>query len=223
MDVSNQPTPAGRPLPSSADGVPVSLETDYLVIGAGAVGMAFVDELLHGDRRAQVVLVERRATPGGHWNDAYPFVRLHQPALYYGVNSEPLGDGGEDLVSKGQILGYYDRVLQKLLRTRRLVFLPQSHHEGEGRVRSLVAPARRYAVRFRRRLVDGTYTGITVPSTTAPRYEVDEGVDLCPVNGIAALARPRRRYVVIGAGKTGMDAALHLLDQGVPMKASPES
>ena len=34
--------------------------------------------------------LHRRAKPGGHWMDAYEFVRLHQPAAYYGVNSRPL-------------------------------------------------------------------------------------------------------------------------------------
>ena len=51
----------------------------------------------------QVVLVDRRAKPGGHWNDAYDFVRLHQPAALYGVNSLQLGSGGEDLTSKYQV------------------------------------------------------------------------------------------------------------------------
>ncbi len=55
------------------------IETDYLVIGAGTSGMAFVDELIaHSD--LDVVMIDRRHDPGGHWNDAYPFVRLHQPA-----------------------------------------------------------------------------------------------------------------------------------------------
>lgn len=41
------------------------LETDYLVVGAGALGMSFVDSLLeHGD--ADVVMVDRRHRPGGH-------------------------------------------------------------------------------------------------------------------------------------------------------------
>ena len=62
------------------------IETDYLVIGAGAAGMAFTDALV-ADSDAEVVMVDRRHCPGGHWNDAYPFVRLHQPAAYYGVNS----------------------------------------------------------------------------------------------------------------------------------------
>jgi hypothetical protein len=35
------------------------------------------------------VIVDRRHGPGGHWNDTYPFIRLHQPSAYYGVNSTP--------------------------------------------------------------------------------------------------------------------------------------
>jgi cation diffusion facilitator CzcD-associated flavoprotein CzcO len=67
-----------------------TLETDYLVVGAGALGMAFVDSLIeHSD--ADVVIVERRHRPGGHWLDAYPFVQLHQPSKFYGVNSTRLG------------------------------------------------------------------------------------------------------------------------------------
>jgi cation diffusion facilitator CzcD-associated flavoprotein CzcO len=52
------------------------IETDYLVVGAGASGMAFTDALL-ANSEARVVLVDRRHRPGGHWLDAYPFVSLH--------------------------------------------------------------------------------------------------------------------------------------------------
>ena len=67
-----------------------ALETDYLVVGSGAAGMAFTDSLIT-ETDARIVMVDRRSAPGGHWNDAYPFVRLHQPSLYYGVNSTSLG------------------------------------------------------------------------------------------------------------------------------------
>jgi hypothetical protein len=180
------------------------------------MGMAFVDELLSADRHVHITLVDRRASPGGHWNDAYSFVRLHQPAIWYGVNSEPLGDGGKDLASKGQILGYYDRVLAKLLRTGRLRFLGQCEYLGDGTVRSLLAQDLTHEIRVRRRVVDGTYSQITVPATTPPSFLVDDGVDLVPIGALADIERPRARYVVIGAGKTGMDALLHLLDAGVP-------
>ena len=69
-----------------------SLETDYLVVGAGAMGMAFTDALIdHAD--VHVTLVDRRHAAGGHWQDAYPFVQLHQASLFYGVASTVLGSG----------------------------------------------------------------------------------------------------------------------------------
>ncbi len=72
-----------------------SIKADYLIQGGGAVGMAFADSLFT-DTDATMVIVDRHDRPGGHWNDAYPFVRLHQPASYYGVNSRPLGTGSID-------------------------------------------------------------------------------------------------------------------------------
>ena len=43
------------------------LECDYLVVGGGATGLAFIDELIHGNRNVRVVLVDKRGKPGGHW------------------------------------------------------------------------------------------------------------------------------------------------------------
>jgi cation diffusion facilitator CzcD-associated flavoprotein CzcO len=68
-----------------------TIEADYLVVGGGAMGMAFTDTLIT-DSEASVVIVDRAHQPGGHWTTAYPFVRLHQPSAYYGVNSRPLGN-----------------------------------------------------------------------------------------------------------------------------------
>ena len=72
--------------PAQARQAPARIETDYLIVGAGAAGLAFADALIAASD-ADVVLVDRRHGPGGHWNDAYPFVRLHQPSAFYGVNS----------------------------------------------------------------------------------------------------------------------------------------
>jgi hypothetical protein len=54
-----------------------------------------------------------------------------------------------------------------------------------------------------------------VPSTTPPRYAVAPGVRCVPLNELVKLSRPQAGYVVVGAGKTGMDACLWLLEQGV--------
>ena len=65
------------------------VDVDYLVVGAGATGMAFADALIdHKDVR--VALVDRRHSVGGHWLSAYPFVRLHQASAFYGVASTVL-------------------------------------------------------------------------------------------------------------------------------------
>ena len=56
-------------------------ETDYLIIGAGATGLAFADTLIV-ETIAHVPLVDRQGKPGGHWNVAYAFVTLHQPSSF---------------------------------------------------------------------------------------------------------------------------------------------
>ena len=81
------------------------LETDYLIVGSGAVGMAFSDILLT-ETDASIIIVDRYAKPGGHWNHAYPFVCLHQPSQFYGVSSKELSKGRKDRV--GLNLGLYD-------------------------------------------------------------------------------------------------------------------
>ena len=62
------------------------LTTDYLIIGSGAAGMSFADQLLT-ETNANIVIVDRHHQPGGHWNDTYSFVRLHAPSAFYGVGS----------------------------------------------------------------------------------------------------------------------------------------
>lgn len=208
---------------SSADGDCHRIEADYLVVGAGAMGLAFVDELIHRDPSATVVLVDRRAMPGGHWNDAYAFVSLHQPAAYYGVNSMALGEGGAALATGREVLAYFGRALDRLLATGRVRFFGQCEYEGEARFRSCLVPDRRYQVDIRRKLVDASYMQSEVPAMRPPPYAVDPSVAVVPINGLAELSRregePPSSFVIVGAGKTGMDAALYLLDQGVAPEA----
>lgn len=204
------------------------IETDYLVVGAGAVGMAFADALVaHSD--ADVVLVDRRHRPGGHWHDAYPFVRLHVPSAYYGVSSLPLGrdrvdtDGPNagmyELASAAEIRAYFDAVLDEvLLPTRRVRFLGLHDHEpgpdGPRLVNRLTGE--RTDVTVRRAVVDATYLEGQVPSRHTPSFTVAPGVSCVPVNALVEPAGPASGYVVMGSGKTGIDACLWLLDHGVP-------
>ncbi|HYZ68347.1 MAG TPA: NAD(P)-binding protein, partial [Mycobacterium sp.] len=197
-----------------------TIEADYLVVGAGAMGLAFTDTLV-GESDATVVVVDRNDQPGGHWTVAYPFVRLHQPSAYYGVNSRVLGSdaidqdgfnaGYHELASGAEVCAYFDAVMrQHLLPTGRVTYLPMSEYLGDGRVRTLGGDE--IAVTARR--VVTSHVEIVVPSMRAPSYGVD-GVDCVPPNELPRIREARDRYVIVGAGKTAMDACLWLLRHGV--------
>ena len=47
-------------------------------------------------------MVDQRYRPGGHWNDAYPFERLHQPSALYGVSSRKLSNWTKDKTGPNQ-------------------------------------------------------------------------------------------------------------------------
>lgn len=191
------------------------LETDYLILGAGAMSMGFADVILAEDRKARIVMLDRHANPGGHWNDAYPFVRLHQPAAFYGLNSTKLGQGGADLSSGADLVAYYRDAMDRFVHTGRVTFLPMSEYVGDGRIVSKIGVDRVTTVSARRRIIDGTYNQVKVPSVCPPRYTVDPDVTVVPPNGLAQVGRPWERYVIIGGGKTGIDSILFLLDNGV--------
>lgn len=205
------------------------IETDYLVVGAGASGMAFADALV-ALADAEVLLVDRRHRPGGHWLDAYPFVRLHQPSAYYGVASRRLGDdridtdgpdaGFYERASSAEICDYFGRVLDEgLLPTGQVRFEAMSDHrggDGDGhRIVSLLT-GEETTVKVRRAVVDATYTESSIPSRHTPQFAVDDGVRFVAPNDLVELAEAAPRYTVIGAGKTAMDTCGWLLEIGVP-------
>ncbi|MDM0014885.1 hypothetical protein QTH87_20745 [Variovorax sp. J22P168] len=202
--------------------------TDYLVVGAGAMGMGFADSLFDLSD-ARITLVDLHDRPGGHWNDAYPFVRLHQPSAFYGLNSRTLGTdavdtagtncGLHEMASGQQVLDHFDAVLrQKLLPSGRVKLLSMTEHVGMDpagmqRVRSLLNGTEG-GIRVRRKIVHATHTGTRVPATHSPRFAIAAGVRCVPPNALPHIARAHSRYTVVGAGKTGMDACLWLLLNG---------
>ena len=204
------------------------LEVDYLVIGAGLAGMAITDELLaHSD--ATVAMVDRRHTPGGHWIDAYPFVRLHQPSAFYGVSSVPLGldsidssglnAGMYELAGVDELRAYFGQVMrQTFLPSGRVHYFPCSEYAGgdaQQHAFSSRLSGQRRQVRVRRKLVDTRYLEGRIPATAPPPFEVDEGVRWCAAGDVTRLAREAQRFAVIGAGKTATDTCVWLLEQGV--------
>ncbi|MEP0391024.1 MAG: NAD(P)-binding protein [Erythrobacter sp.] len=211
-----------------------SHETDYLVIGAGAVGMAFVDTLLDEDPDCHITILDKHARPGGHWNDAYSFVALHQPSATYGVNSMEMcpdrvderghNKGMYPLAKHAEILAYYSSLMtERFVPSGRVTYLPlteyQGGNKGEHSARSILS-GDEHSFTIRRKLVDGTWFKTSVPSTHKPAFDIGEGTRFAPPGDLPFLWMDTnnlpQHYCIIGGGKTAMDTAIWLLEAGVP-------
>jgi hypothetical protein len=203
------------------------LRTDYLVVGAGAMGMAFTDALIdHAD--VHVTLVDRRHAASGHWQNAYPFVQLHQASLFYGVASTVLGDGTvqtsgpetglQQRARQSEIQAYYDDVLhRRFVGSGRVTFLGGCEYDSDGTshlVTSLVSGETTEIAP--RRVVDATYLSPTVPATTPPPFAVADGVEVVAIGELAQLTTAPTSYVIVGSGKTATDGIVWLRANGVP-------
>ena len=208
-------------------------ETDYLIIGAGAVGLAFADTLLDEDPECHITLVDKHAKPGGHWNDAYSFVALHQPSATYGVNSMELcpdrvdehghNAGMYPLAKHAEILAYYSKLMsERMIPSGRVAYFPLTEYleknGSEHRVRHILS-GEEDVISVRRKLVDGTWFQTSVPSTHKPAFEIAEGTRFAIPGDLPNLWQDTDNlpdhYVVIGGGKTAMDTAVWLLEAGV--------
>ncbi|HKH08093.1 MAG TPA: NAD(P)-binding protein [Agromyces sp.] len=200
------------------------VDVDYLVVGAGAMGMAFTDALIdHANVR--VALVDRRHGVGGHWLEAYPFVRLHQASAFYGVASTLLGGGRlqrngpeaglQERATRSEICAYYERVLaDRMLESGRVEFFAASEYLGDGTVVSHVS-GERFAVPERCRIVDAHYLAPAIPAETPAPFAVADDARVIPVNDLPRLEEAPSQYVIVGSGKTATDACIWLLARGV--------
>lgn len=208
-------------------------ETDYLIIGAGAVGLAFADTLLDEDPDCHITIVDKHARPGGHWNDAYPFVALHQPSATYGVNSmemcpDRVDDHGHNkgmypLAKHAEILSYYSKLMsERMIPSGRVSYHPLTEYLGKDgsqhSVKGILSGEER-VIEVRRKLVDGTYFKTSVPSTHKPSFEIVAGTRFTIPGDLPGLWKDTSdlpdHYMVMGGGKTAMDTAVWLLEAGV--------
>lgn len=200
------------------------LKTDYLIAGSGAMGMAFAD-ILVAESDASIIIVDRYPKPGGHWNVAYPFVTLHQPSGFYGVSSAELGSGKIDstglnkglleLATGSEVMSYYEKVMKDtFIPSGRVQYYPECEYQGDGKFISLTT-GESYEVEINKKLVDCTYLNTSVPATHTPSFTIDPDVNFIPINNLPTLKSIPEKYVVIGGGKTGIDACLWLLENDV--------
>ncbi|MEM1380862.1 MAG: NAD(P)-binding protein [Pseudomonadota bacterium] len=198
------------------------MDVDYLIVGAGASGIAFADRLLTNSD-ATMAIVDRRPLPGGHWTESYPYVRLHAPSAFYGVDSAPLGHDGLDAGGLNQGYGHCARgseitahfeacLHERLIPSGRVTYLPMHDYSDEGGVRKILTDE---AVEINAAtLVDARFFTNAVPATHRPKFDVAEGVTVVTPGSLPSVAAQYKDFVVVGAGKTGMDAVTFLLASG---------
>lgn len=200
----------------------------------GTAGMSFVDTLLTEDADATVLLVDRNAAAGGHWTTAYPHVRLHQPASYYGVNSRKLGKlrdkkGREkfhidDRSTGAEIAEYYAQVAEQFRQSGRVQLMFDSEYKetDEGKRHIITNHNTGEVTTVSCNKVVKVHTNLLVPSMRdGPPFLVNEAATVVPVNDLPSSVQSKKysKYIIIGAGKTGLDSVTHLLRNGVDQSA----
>lgn len=200
-----------------------NLTADYLVVGAGAAGMAFTDALID-NADVSVHIIDRRHSVGGHWLDDYPFVRLHLASASYGVASTLLGDGRRqtkgpeagwhERASRLEVCSYFVQVMERMTNSGKVHFHPNCDYLGDGQFVSLVS-GEQYQMAAGARIVDARYLSPDIPACTPAPFEIGDDARVIPVNDLVRLPGAPGQFVIVGSGKTATDACIWLLSQGV--------
>jgi hypothetical protein len=86
--------------------------------------------------------------------------------------------------------------------------------DGTATVTSRITGAT-HDVTVRRKVVDARFLESSIPANHTPSFKVDDGARCVSVNALVAGVESSDRFVILGAGKTAMDACVWLLEQGV--------
>lgn len=173
---------------------------DYLIIGAGAASIAFIDTLLTELPSTKIVLIDKHDAPGGHWNDAYDFVRLHQPSLLYGASSKQMEGNWlkcmltrrtlpwNHRATKAEILSYYKELVGNWVAKGQVQFFSNCKYSFEqGADESIhdfsdLDGNTNYSVKVECKLVNGVLGECKVPSQYPVDFPVEEGVKILTPN-----------------------------------------
>jgi len=208
-------------------------EADYVIIGGGMTGTGIAAELLDYRPGKTIIILDRLEKLGGHWLYAYPYVHLHNFTSYYTLYGfkwpEYIDKDLNHRASRQEIIDYFGEI-QKVYETkpnlsmRFGVEVPDFKKTKGGytvSVQDLNNPSAAPTQIFAKTLIDCT----TSRMGSAPPHKPMLGE--CPNNiypnsiekmDIPKVAASDKRIAVIGGGKTGADAVVHLVRNGVDPK-----
>ena len=195
-----------------------ALQTDYLVIGAGATGLAFADTPAGAQRcahhlrrppRAARWALERRL-PFRHAAPAFGLLWRELRCRWAAGRKDTLGPnaGLYEQATGAEVCSYFQQVMQRqLLPSGRVQCLPlhecRGLESGRAQAVSLLSGAVT-EITVRRRVVDAAHFMPEVPATTSPAYRVAEGARLLSPTQLAQIGHPAQAaeppagYCIVG-------------------------
>lgn len=197
-----------------------SAEYDVVVVGAGIAGLnALTVASGYVGRKGRLLLVDRRSSPGGMWNNTYDYVRLHQPHPFFtaGDIRWTQGHRREHLATKNEVLQHLRHCLEVVSGRTRLdqrwdtEYVSHAERDGLVEVTLRAADGATLVVTTQRLVRAFGYDVATSPplpvSSDRVRSISPDDVDV----RTGAIAQDAAPVWVVGGGKTGMDTAFALV------------
>lgn len=216
---------------------------DYVIVGGGMTGVGMCAELLDFRPDSTILIMDKLDRLGGHWNFAYPYVKLHNFTSYYTLYGYPM----KDEIRKQEfhradlkcIMEYFGQIQESFETQKKLTMkfgLEMSEVIDHG------AEVPKGGVKWTIKYADkagkaGEVNAKTLIMCThcrqggAPPHKPIVGtVDkVVPKNNIypnqieklgdlKKVAAAKQTIAVVGGGKTGADAVTHLFHSGFPLE-----
>ncbi|MEO0527320.1 MAG: NAD(P)/FAD-dependent oxidoreductase, partial [Bacteroidota bacterium] len=114
-----------------------------------------------------------------------------------------------------EINAYYERIMkERFLPSGRVSYFPLCAYTGDGKFKSMIT-GKGYEIDVNKKIVDTTYLKTNIPATHTPNFSIAPEAQFIPINDLPKIVHPPKGFVIIGGGKTGIDACLWLLEHQV--------
>lgn len=199
-------------------------EFDLVVVGAGIAGLnALYAATEYLPKHARVLLLDQKSAPGGMWNTAYDFVRLHQPHPMFTVGNMAWGwkKPRDYLAARDEVQSHLARSLEPVSAKVSLQTAFDQTVASCTEIETSHGPMAE--ITFHQNDISGASQTIRAKRAvhaSGLNYALTEPLVFSSKNLVSIipqdlretlLAHPDAPVVVVGGGKTGMDTVLATL------------
>ena len=215
---------------------------DYVIVGGGMTACGIVAELLDFRPDSNILILDNQKQLGGHWNFAYPYVKLHNFTSYYTLYGykmpEYIRSKEKHRADLTEIMEYFNSIQRRFEKEKKLEMRFNLEMKEVEQVPGAEAGGARWTIKYADKAgKTGEVKGKTLVMCThcaigrAPPHKPIVGAvggtapkgniypnQIAQMGDLKALAKKGQKIAVVGGGKTGADAVMHLYTSGVPME-----